>query len=84
MKLPKWAVLKTHYPANAAATVFKDIGGKVALNHDIGVFNNACSTRVSKALNGASGVHLIPYFKDIGPSGKIEPQVSSGKTRIQL
>ncbi len=79
MKLPKWNKLKTHYPALEASAVFKSIGGKVELNHDIGVFSNACATRVSKALNGAGGAHAIPFFKDIGPDGKLEAQVSSGK-----
>lgn len=81
MKLPKWNVLKTLYPALDAGTVFKDIGGKVELNYDIGVFSNACATRVSKALNGAGSVHSIPFFKEIGPNGKLEAQVSSGKNR---
>ncbi|MGD8908947.1 MAG: hypothetical protein PVI92_06320 [Chromatiales bacterium] len=71
MKLPKWNALKVHYPALDASTVFKNIGGKVELNHDIGVFSNACATRVSKALNGIGGVHSIPYFQDIGPNGKL-------------
>lgn len=81
MKLPKWDVLKIHYPAFEAGTVFKNIGGKVELNYDIRVFKNACATRVSKALNGAGGVHLIPFFKAIGPNGKLEAQVSSGKNK---
>jgi hypothetical protein len=34
-----------------------------------------------KALNGAGGIHLIPYFKAIGPNGKLEPQVSSGTNK---
>ncbi len=72
MKLPKWAFLKMHYPALEAGAVFKDIGGKVELNYDIGVFSNACAIRVSKTLNRNGGAHLIPYFKDIGPSGKLE------------
>lgn len=81
MKLPNWHVLKMHYPAKGAGAVFKSVGGKVELNYDIGVFSNACATRVSKALNDAGGVHLIPYFKAIGPKGKLEPQVSSGKNK---
>ena len=71
MKLPKWEVLKTHYPALEAGIVFKNIGGKVELNYDIRVFKNACATRVSKALNGTGGAHIIPFFKDIGPKGKL-------------
>lgn len=81
MDLPKWSTLELHYPANDVDTVFRGIGGKVELNYDIGAFQNACATRVSKALNGAGGAHLIPFFKDIGPSGEIEPQVSSGQNK---
>lgn len=80
-KLPKWSVLKSFYPALEAELVFKQIGGKVELNYDIGVFSNACATRVSRALNGSGGMHLIPYIKDIGPTGKMESQVSSGRTK---
>ena len=80
-KLPLWEVLSFHYPAQEAGAVFQGIGGKVKLNYDIGVFNNACATRVSKALNGSSGTHLIQYFKDISPNGKMESQVSSGKNK---
>jgi len=79
MKLPKWESLKTHYPALDAGVVFKGIGGKVELNYGIRVFKNACAIRVSKALNGSGGAHLIPYFKAVGPTGELEPQVSSGK-----
>lgn len=79
MKLPKWEVLKMHYPALEAGAVFQNIGGKVEFNHDIGVFNNTCAIRISRALNGAGGVHLIPFFKDTASNGKLEPQVSSGK-----
>jgi hypothetical protein len=79
MKLPKWNALKVHYPALDASVVFKNIGGKVELNYDIGVFSNACATRVSKAFNGVGGIHSIPFFQDIGPNGKLEAQVSSGK-----
>ena len=82
MKLPKWEVLQMHYPALEAEAVFRAIGGKVELNYDMGVFNNACATRISKALNGAGGVHLVPYFKAVGPAGKMEPQVSSGKHKL--
>ena len=81
MELPKWKTLKLHYPALDAGTVFKNIGGKVELNYDIGVFSNACATRVSKALNGSGGVHIIPHFKEVSPNGKMESQVSSGKNK---
>lgn len=81
MELPKWNTLKLHYPSLDAKTVFKNIGGKVEFNYDIGVFSNACATRVSKALNGSGGVHTIPHFKDISPNGKMESQVSSGKNK---
>ncbi|WP_293264952.1 type VI secretion system amidase effector protein Tae4 [Neptunomonas sp.] len=80
-KLPKWNILKSHYPAQPAPTVFKQIGGKVELNFDMGIFGNACATRVSKALNGSGGLHLIPFYKAIGPNGKFEGQVSSGKNK---
>ncbi len=80
-QLPSWDALKTHYPNVDAGTVFTDIGGKVGLNYDMGVFKNACATRVSKALNGVGGVHSIPFFKAIGPNGKHEAQVSSGRHR---
>ncbi len=58
--------------------MFKQIGGKVELNYDIGVFGNACATRISKALNSSGSNHQIPYYKAIGPNGKYEAQVSSG------
>jgi hypothetical protein len=81
MKLPTYNVLKLHFPAQRAEIVFKSIGGKVEQNYNIGVFSNACATRISKALNGAGGAHAIPYFKAKGPNGKIEAQVSSGKNK---
>lgn len=76
--LPKWNTLKLHYPNFSAAIVFKQIGGKVELNYDLGVFNNACATRISAALNKSGGMHIIPFIEDVGPNGKYEPQVSSG------
>lgn len=81
-KLPKWEDLKSHYPALPAATVFKQIGGKVEFNFDIKVFGNACATRISKALNSSGGIHRIPFYKAIGPNGKYEGQVSSGKNKL--
>ena len=81
MKLPKWNLLKANYPASDAGTVFTNIGGKVAINYNIGVFSNACATRVSQALNGVGGVHKVKYFKDTSPNGNVEAQVSSGKNK---
>ena len=52
--------------------------GKVKLNYDIGVFNNACATRVSKALNFSLGNHEIPFFKTKNSDGNDVVQVSSG------
>lgn len=78
MKMPKWNLLKQYYPAHDAGVVFKSIGDKVELNYDLGIFNNACATRVSRALNKIGGVHSIPYIKDFSPNGKLESQVSSG------
>jgi hypothetical protein len=80
-KLPTWDVLKGNYPALAAPAVFKQIGGKVELNYDIGVFENACATRVSKALNDSGSQHKIKFFKALGANGKFEAQVSSGKNK---
>lgn len=79
MKLPSWTTLKKNYPAHEAGKVFRDIGGKVELNYDIGVFSNACATRVSVALNGSGQAHEIHYFKDKSPNGNHESQVSSGE-----
>lgn len=80
-KLPEWNTLQSHYPALPAPVVFKQIGGKVELNFDMGIFGNACATRVSKALNMSGGTHLIPFYKAVGPNGKYEGQVSSGKNK---
>jgi hypothetical protein len=38
INLPAWNTLQKNYPALPAPAVFKKIGGKVELNHDIGVF----------------------------------------------
>ena len=81
INLPTWNTIQKNYPALSAPAVFKKIGGKVELNHDIGVFNNACATRISLALNSADSTHKIPYYKAIGPNGKFEGQVSSGKNK---
>jgi len=77
-KLPKWDELLKNYPNKDAKTVFADIGGKVKLNYDIGVFKNACATRVSKALNFSLGEYDIPYFKTKNSDGNDVVQVSSG------
>ena len=76
MKLPKWEVLKANYPAVPADQAFEAIGGKVLYNHQIGVFTNACSTRVSAALNGSGKEHEIPFFRDNNKT-----QVSSGENK---
>ncbi|GLQ71506.1 type VI secretion system amidase effector protein Tae4 [Vibrio penaeicida] len=81
MQLPNWETLNRNFPNLPAATVFTQIGGKVALNYEIGVFKNACATRISKALNGSGGRHKIPYYKAVGPNGRMEAQVSSGKNK---
>ncbi len=81
MELPKWKNLKINYPALEAGTVFKKIGGKVELNYDIGVFNNACAVRVSRSLNRVNGAHSVPHIKGMSPNGEMEPQVSSGKNK---
>lgn len=76
--LPKWDLLKRHFPAFAAADVARIIGGKVQYNHDIGVFTNFCCIRVSRALNKSG--HPVAYFKDVGArGGGMKPAVSSGK-----
>ncbi len=77
-KLPKWGELLKNYPNMDAKTVFTNIGGKVKLNDDIGVFKNACATRISKALNFSLGVHDIPFFKTQNSDGNDVVQVSSG------
>lgn len=64
-----------------ADQVFQAIGGKVLHNYQIGVFSNACSTRVSVALNASGKEHEIPFFKDSGVTGKPEAQVSSGANK---
>ncbi|WP_205472651.1 hypothetical protein [Agarivorans sp. Alg241-V36] len=83
-KLPSWDVLSSNYPSLPASTVFKQIGGKVELNYDMGIFGNACATRVSKALNGSGSLHKIPFYKAVGPNGKYEGQVSSGKNKTGI
>lgn len=34
-----------------------------------------------EALNGSGGKHKIPYYKAVGPNGRMEAQVSSGKNK---
>ena len=70
-KLPKWSTLELNYPNLEPQFVFKHIGGKVELNYDSGVFNNACAIRISCALNKAGGIHVIPYIKDEVSSGEV-------------
>ena len=77
-KLPSWAELQKNFPNKDAKEVFTEIGGKVKLNYDIGVFKNACAIRVSKSLNYSLGNHEIPFFKTKGSDGNDVVQVSSG------
>lgn len=78
--IPKWKLLKTHFPALDPGPCALLVGGKVKLNYDIGVFTNFCCIRVSRALN-LSG-HPISYFQDIGSDRKsMKPAVSSGKSK---
>lgn len=62
-KLPPWKELLKNFPNKDAGTVFTEIGGKVKLNYDIGVFSNACAIRISKALNFSGEIHRIPFYK---------------------
>jgi hypothetical protein len=79
IKLPVWQDLLANFPDKDAEAVFTEIGGKVKLNYDIGVFSNACATRISKALNYSGEEHLIPYYTIKDKSGKKKTQVSSGQ-----
>ena len=81
-KLPAWTELLKHFPNKEAKEVFAEIGGKVKLNYDIGVFENACATRISRALNLSLGEHKIPYFKTKDASGEDVVQVSSGGKKL--
>ena len=81
-KLPAWNELHKNYPNKDAKDVFTEIGGKVKLNYDIGVFNNACATRISKALNFSLGNHEIPFFKTKDSDGNDIVQVSSGGKKL--
>jgi len=81
-KLPAWPELIKHFPNKEAKEVFTEIGGKVKLNYDIGVFKNACATRISKALNYSLGAHEIPFFKTKNSDGKDVIQVSSGGKKL--
>ena len=76
--LPKWELLIQHFPNKPAGDVFTEIGGKVKLNYDIGVFSNACATRISKALNYSGEEHKIPFYKTKDSNGNDVVQVSSG------
>ncbi len=75
-KLPQWKYLLINFPNKDAGEVFTEIGGKVKLNYDIGVFKNACATRISKALNFSGD--KIPFFKTQDAKGNDLIQVSSG------
>lgn len=77
-KLPTWKILLQHFPNKGAGIVFTEIGGKVKLNYDIGVFKNACAIRISKALNFSGDIHKIPFYKTKNSDGKDVIQVSSG------
>jgi hypothetical protein len=81
-KLPIWTELLKNFPNKEAKEVFAEIGGKVKLNYDIGVFKNACSTRISKALNYSLGGHEIPFFKTKDSDGNDVVQVSSGGKKL--
>ena len=81
-KLPAWIELEKNFPNKGAGDVFAEIGGKVKLNYDIGVFKNACATRVSKALNFSLGGHEIPFFKTKDSDDKDVVQVSSGGKKL--
>ncbi len=82
MKLPAWQDLLENFPNKDAKTVFTEIGGKVKLNYEIGVFSNACATRISKVLNYSGEEHLIPYYTTRDKFGKKTTQVSSGQRHI--
>ena len=81
-KLPTWPELLKNFPNKSAKDVFAEIGGKVKLNYDIGVFKNACATRISRALNYSLGDHDIPYFKTKSSAGEAVVQVSSGGKKL--
>lgn len=81
-KLPAWSELLKNFPNKVAKDVFTEIGGKVKLNYDIGVFKNACATRISRALNYSLGDHDIPYFKTKNSAGEAVVQVSSGGKKL--
>ncbi len=73
-QLPSWDALKTHYPNVDAGIVFTDIGGKVGLNYDMGVFKNACATRVSKALNGVGALIQYHFLKLLALMESMKPR----------
>lgn len=81
MKLPPWDILQTKFPAKSAEEVFQEIGGRVFYNYQIGVFKNACSIRVSVALNESGKEHELPFFRAEWPQGRMQAQVSSGANR---
>ena len=67
-KLPEWKLLLHNFPNKSAGEVFTEIGGKVKLNYDIGVFNNACATREKPVANSDGSVDV--YFGPKAPAGK--------------
>ena len=77
-KLPAWNMLLANFPNKPAPEVFREIGGKVLLNYEIGVFTNACATRISRALNFSGEDHRIPFYKTQDSHGNDVVQVSSG------
>ncbi|WP_438632239.1 type VI secretion system amidase effector protein Tae4 [Microbulbifer sp.] len=81
-KLPQWKTLLKNFPDKPAGEVFTEIGGKVKLNYDIGVFSNACATRISKALNHSGEMHQIPFYKTQDSHGNDVVQVSSGGKKL--
>lgn len=83
-KLPQWKYLLNNFPNKPASEVFTEIGGKVKLNYDIGVFSNACATRMSKALNFSGVEHRIPFYKTKDSNGSDIIQVSSGGGLVYL
>ncbi|WP_276785232.1 type VI secretion system amidase effector protein Tae4 [Thalassolituus oleivorans] len=81
-KLPQWNSLIDNFPNKPAEDVFTEIGGKVKLNYDIGVFSNACATRISRTLNLSGKDHEIPFYKTKDSNDNDVIQVSSGGRKL--